>query len=164
MLADAFVDDGQYSAVVVDHFEHPRHAGPPDPGPDHIEAVATDQAQEVHFRLSARVEQGHLSMLRFQAYGCPHSLAAASWLCERMEGADLPALDAWDWRDAAAALSVPVTKYGRLLVLEDAVRALAMAWRSQQAAAENPAGCRSTESIGRGRSGQGRSTRGRLAR
>ena len=37
-------------------------------------------------------------------------------------------LMAWDWREAADALDVPAAKYGRLLTLQDAVRALARNW------------------------------------
>ena len=37
-------------------------------------------------------------------------------------------LRAWDWREAAAALEVPPAKFGRLLTLQDAVRAAAGNW------------------------------------
>lgn len=125
-------NDGAYSAVVLDHFEHPRHAGWLAPGPDVIGAAAGSLAEGVKFVFSAALARDHLEELRFQAYGCPHCLAAASWLSERLQAARLEQLDAWCWREAAIALDIPVAKYGHLLVLEDAVRALAAAWRARR--------------------------------
>jgi cysteine desulfurase len=60
---------------------------------------------------------------RFSAYGCPHTLAVTAWLCEVLEGAridaGLPGAPA-DW---AARFDVPTEKLGRLLIVEDALRA-----------------------------------------
>jgi hypothetical protein len=58
--------------------------------------------------------------VRYQAYGCPHTLAVCEWLAGELEcgrGASIggPA----DW---ARTLGVPVAKLGRLLVVEDALR------------------------------------------
>jgi len=124
---------GAYSAAVVDHFEHPRHAGRLPPGPDVIEAAAGSVADGARVVLGAKLARDRLDGLRFQAYGCPHCLAAASWLCERLQAARLEQLEAWCWREAAMALDIPVAKYGRLLTLEDAVHALAAAWRARRA-------------------------------
>jgi len=129
---------GAYSAAVVDHFEHPRHAGRLLPGPDVIGAAAGSVADGARFVLGAKLARDRLDGLYFQVYGCPHCLAAASWLCERLQAARLEQLDAWRWREVAMALDIPVAKYGRLLALEDAVRALAAAWRARQAHAARP--------------------------
>ena len=51
-----------------------------------------------------------------------------SRLTDRLRGAGPAQLEAWDWREAAAALEVPAAKYGRLLTLQDAVRAAARNW------------------------------------
>ena len=66
--------------------------------------------------------------MRFRAFGCPHLLAAASWLTERLRGATREDLASWDWREAAEALEVPPSKFGRLLTLQDAVRDAARNW------------------------------------
>ena len=60
---------------------------------------------------------------RFQAYGCPHTLAVAAWLTSRLPGRRRHELvpdgpTAW-----AEELGVPVEKLGRLLIVEDALRA-----------------------------------------
>lgn len=67
---------------------------------------------------------------RYRAYGCPYTLAACEWLARRLQGAELSALSetgltalvgapaAW-----AAALHIPPERLGRLLVIEDALRA-----------------------------------------
>jgi NifU-like protein involved in Fe-S cluster formation len=65
---------------------------------------------------------------RFQAFGCPHVLAAASWLAEAALGMDCGQLAAWDWQEAARVLEVPPAKFGRLLTLQDAIRAVARNW------------------------------------
>jgi len=97
---------GTYSAAVLDHFEHPRHAGRLPPGPDVIGAAAGSLADGARFALGAKLVHDRLDGLRFQAYGCPHCLAAASWLCERLQAARLEQLDAWRWREAAIAAIV----------------------------------------------------------
>lgn len=121
---------GGYAGAVVDHFQRPRNAGHLAAAPDVIEGSAGSPAQGVRFVFSARIAESRLAVVRFQAYGCPHCLAAASWLSERLPGAGVAALAAWRWREAAQALQVPASKHGRLLLLEDAVRALAAAWRA----------------------------------
>ncbi|AMN46767.1 hypothetical protein ACG33_06580 [Steroidobacter denitrificans] len=126
-------DDGAYNAAVLDHFLHPRHAGSLAPGPDVIGAAAGSLTEGAKFAFNATLVHDRLGKLRFQAYGCPHCLAAASWLCEHLQAARIEQLDAWHWRDAAAALDIPAAKYGRLLILEDAIRALAAVWRARQA-------------------------------
>lgn len=64
---------------------------------------------------------------RFQAYGCPHTLATAAWIAGRLPGRTLRDLAPGTVRDWAAVLGVPVERLGRLLVLEDALRAVGQA-------------------------------------
>ena len=63
---------------------------------------------------------------RFQAYGCPHTLAVSAWLTAQLPGRKLSELSLGEPADWARALSVPVEKLGRLLVVEDALRACVM--------------------------------------
>jgi len=97
--------------------------------PDVVRAVAGRTRDGVRVQLAARIASGALAELRFLAYGCPHVIGAASWLTERLRGAAPADLDRWDWNEAATALEVPPAKFGRLLVLQDAVRTLAQAAR-----------------------------------
>lgn len=118
----------EYSSTVVDHFEHPRNSGHFEAGEGVIHGTAGSVAQGTMFSLSARVAGDRIEAVRFEAYGCPHCIAAGSWLSERLIGLDRAQLHAWRWRDADQALGFPLEKRGRLLILEDAVRALGEAW------------------------------------
>ena len=124
-------DQSDYSPVVIDHFDRPRNVGRLEAGPDVIAARAGKREQGVEFSVSARLAADRIAAARFEVYGCPHCIAAASWLSERLIGLTLPDLQAWSWREAVAALQIPAEKRGRLLILEDALRALAEAWRRQ---------------------------------
>jgi len=118
----------RYSALVIDHFDHPRHSGQFEPAADVIEGTAGRVADGVQFTLSARIAGDVIADVRFRALGCPHCIAAASWLSERLVGMSRQELTQWHWREVAAALEVPTDKRGRMLVLEDAVRALGQQW------------------------------------
>lgn len=117
-----------YSPAVIEHFERPRNVGHFDPAPDVIAATAGRRDQGVQFHLSAQIAGPVIRAVRFEVYGCPHCIAAGSWLSQRLAGATLDELRSWRWREAADALQIPAEKRGRLLILEDAVRALAEAW------------------------------------
>jgi NifU-like protein involved in Fe-S cluster formation len=123
------VSETDYSSLVVEHFTRPRNAGRFAPASDVIEGSAGSMSQGVRFDLSARVRDERIVEVRFEAYGCPHCLAAGSLLSERLQGSTLDDLQTWSWRGAAEELQIPLEKRGRLLILEDAVRALAAAWK-----------------------------------
>lgn len=118
----------EYSPTVVDHFEHPRNGGHFAAGEGVIKGAAGSVEQGTMFVLSARVAEDRIEAVRFEAYGCPHCIAAGSWLSEQLVGLSRPELQAWHWRAADQALQFPMQKRGRLLILEDAVRALSEAW------------------------------------
>jgi len=67
---------------------------------------------------------------RYRAYGCPHTLAACEWVARQLQGCELSALSPAALAQAvggplewARDLAVPQPKLGRLLVIEDALRA-----------------------------------------
>jgi NifU-like protein involved in Fe-S cluster formation len=120
-----------YDGLVIEHFEHPRNSGQWPAAPDVVLGRAGSIAQGVEFTLSARIGGDTIQAARFQAYGCPHCIASASWLTEQLSGRSRAALLQWRWREAARVLQVPTEKYGRLLVLEDALRALAADWANR---------------------------------
>jgi NifU-like protein involved in Fe-S cluster formation len=86
------------------------------------EAAALDRGAWVRF--AARVEGGRFADCRFRAFGCPHTLAAASLVAGRLRGAPLTAASSIDAAGVAQELDAPAEKMGRLLVVEDALRAL----------------------------------------
>ncbi len=80
-----------YSAEVLEHFRNPRGAGrlpEAEPGTTCGEARDDEGGQRVrlHLRIGAheRIEQA-----RFQAFGCPIAIAAASVAVARLEGASV---------------------------------------------------------------------------
>lgn len=120
--------DPRYGDEVRRRMESLAGAGVLAPGPDVSVGQAGDREQGAEVVLQVRVAGGRVTEARFRAFGCPHLLAAASWLTQRLEGASRDDLLHWDWREAAAALAVPPAKFGRLLTLQDAARAAAANW------------------------------------
>ena len=120
--------DPRYSAEVQRRFESLAGAGKLEPGPDVIHGSAGERDHGAAIELDARVRSGKIAQATFLAFGCPHLVAAASWLTERLVGLDRSELDAWDWQEVARALEIPPAKYARLLTLQDAVRDLARNW------------------------------------
>lgn len=114
-----------YSDLVVDHFHHPRNVGRLPAGSDIRRSHAGNRAAGAEVTFSVRIADNAVAEVRFQAFGCPHFLAAASLATERLKGLALPALPGWTAREIGQELAVPVEKRGRLLILEDAVRAAA---------------------------------------
>jgi NifU-like protein involved in Fe-S cluster formation len=117
-----------YSPLVQEHFARPRNVGQFSPGHDVIASSAGSASEGARIELSARIENERIRELRHHVYGCPHTIAAASWLTERLVGARRAELGQWRWREAGEMLLVPAEKNGRLLILEDAVHRLAKAW------------------------------------
>ena len=86
------------------------------------EARALDRGAWARF--AARVDGGRFVDFRFRAFGCPDTLAAASWVACRLRGATLETVSTLGAAVLARELGVPAEKMGRLLVLEDALQAL----------------------------------------
>lgn len=90
--------------------------------------VAVEE-QGVRIELSVLLRAGRIAQMRFRALGCPHVIAAAEWVCEHYEGRPGADLDDFTSAELMQTLAVPVVKSGRILVLEDAIRALGAAIR-----------------------------------
>ncbi|HQR48638.1 MAG TPA: iron-sulfur cluster assembly scaffold protein [Steroidobacteraceae bacterium] len=90
--------------------------------------AAGDVEHGARVELRFQVAEGRILRGQFRAFGCPHVIAAASWVTDRLGGKGRDALATWDWREAADALEVPPAKFGRLLTVQDAVRDAARNW------------------------------------
>lgn len=121
-------DDPRYGPQVQRRLQDLAGLGAFAPAPEVATGRAGDREQGAEVVLQCRVAGGRAVELRFQAFGCPHLLAAASWLTDRLRGATAAEFEGWDWREAATALDVPPAKFGRLLTLQDAARAAARNW------------------------------------
>ena len=121
-------NDPRYGAEVRRRMATLPGAGVLRPAADVAVGRAGDREQGAEIVLYCRVVDGRVAEACFRAFACPHLVAAASWLTERLAGATREELLAWDWREAAEALQVPPAKFGRLLTLQDAARAAAGNW------------------------------------
>jgi hypothetical protein len=65
-------------------------------------------------------------------YGCPHTLAAAQRLAQRLRGRPLSLLEAGTPEEWRVAVGAPVEKLGRMLIIEDALSALSSMRRPWQ--------------------------------
>jgi nitrogen fixation NifU-like protein len=74
-----------FSAAVLDHFEHPRNAGTLPQATARVEATNPVCGDVLH--LAARIENGRIAEVRFLCRGCTTSIACASVLTEKMQGA-----------------------------------------------------------------------------
>ena len=122
--------DPRYGGEVRRRMASLAGAGPASPaaGAGIVTGRAGEREQGAEVVLLLRLAAGRVTAARYLAFGCPHLLAAASWLTERLVGCVRADLERWDWREAAAALEVPPAKFGRLLTLQDAVRDAAGNW------------------------------------
>ncbi|HEY7672515.1 MAG TPA: iron-sulfur cluster assembly scaffold protein [Gammaproteobacteria bacterium] len=84
---------------------------------------AEDRSLNVWVRFCVRAHGGRLQKVQYEVFGCPHTIAAAAAAAEWLEGRDAGALNAWDAHVTARALEVPTEKLGKLLRIEDALRA-----------------------------------------
>ena len=118
--------DLNYSALVRELFRQPQHVGSLQEGPGVVVGEAGNVERGAWIRLYLRIDGGRVTDARFRAYGCPHTLAATEWVCRRITGlsvteASSPAVfSASEWMKA---LEAPAEKLGRLLIVEDALRA-----------------------------------------
>jgi len=93
-----------------------------------LRGEAGGPGEEAWVRFHLLVKGAIVTAARFQALGCPHTLATAAWLTGRLPGrrrGDLVPGEPSDW---ARTLGVPVEKLGRLLTVEDALRSTLERW------------------------------------
>lgn len=114
-----------YGPDVRELFDDARHAG------DLVGAFgrtargsASESLNGARIELLAGARGETLEELRFRAFGCPHLIAAAEWVCRQFEGARIEELDAFDVRRCMDTLDIPIEKTGRILLIEDAIHLL----------------------------------------
>jgi hypothetical protein len=74
-------------------------------------------------RLMLCIEGDIVKAARFQAYGCPHTLAVCRALVARLPGRRRDALQPGTPEQWRQEVDAPVEKLGRMLIIEDALRA-----------------------------------------
>jgi cysteine desulfurase len=102
------------------------------PAPAARPALVTGEAggpgQETWVRFHLLTADGIVKEARFQAFACPHTMEVAAWLCEAVRGRTRQALIPGTPERWAQECAVPPEKLGRLLVVEDALRACLAHW------------------------------------
>ncbi|HET9327579.1 MAG TPA: SUF system NifU family Fe-S cluster assembly protein [Candidatus Eisenbacteria bacterium] len=79
--------DDLYRENILEHYKHPRNQGTLD-HPD----VSYEDANPLcgdRIRMDLKLRDGHIDQIRFSGHGCSISQAAASMLCEAVEGKPL---------------------------------------------------------------------------
>jgi NifU-like protein involved in Fe-S cluster formation len=118
----------EYSPEVRRRLEQPERRGVRENAADApVCGRADDRSLNVWVCMQVEVADGTVVAARYEAYGCPHFLAAADWIAASIEGRPVAALNEPVAREAAGALEVPTEKLGKLLVVEDALAACARA-------------------------------------
>jgi NifU-like protein involved in Fe-S cluster formation len=122
----------QYSPLVARHFTDPANAGAPsDDVTGWVRGAAGDRAQGARVVFHLRIQGGEIAEIRFQAFGCPHTIAACSLATEWLTGRPVDELMELIPAALLAALEAPVEKMGRMLLIQDALREGLAAWENQ---------------------------------
>ena len=112
----------EYAPEVVRRFDSARSAGELRAGlPGLVSGEAEDRTLQVWVRFQLQVIDGVVRAARFAAFGCPHTIAAASRAAEWLEGRLASDVARLDVRAIGSELGLPVEKVGVLLRIEDAV-------------------------------------------
>lgn len=115
-----------FSAAVLDHFRNPRNPGRLAPAVSAGEAVSTGEAADAAggelIRIQLRPDaQRRVAEIRFQAFGCPATIACGSLATELASGRPLAELPGIQPGELADRLALPPE---RRRLAELAVRAL----------------------------------------
>ena len=93
-------------------------------GPGVVTGEAATPAARSRVRLQVKMSGSRIDDARFQAYGCPTTIAVGAWLAARVTGRDLQELARIDAKMIREALEIPEDRTHCALVGEDTVRAL----------------------------------------
>jgi cysteine desulfurase len=123
------IQEGTLGALAWEYFESlPRSGAFSEEAGPVLVGEAGAEGRESWVRFHLLIAGDTVKDARFQAYGCPHTLAVSAWLAAQLPGRKhdnaLPG-GPMDW---ARVLQVPTEKLGRLLVVEDAARAALAQW------------------------------------
>jgi NifU-like protein involved in Fe-S cluster formation len=89
-----------------------------------LTATATTPANRSQLRLQVKMAGSRIDDARFQAYGCPTSVAVGAWLAGQVVGREVRELSGIDAKMIQEALEIPEDRAHCALLGEDLVRAL----------------------------------------
>ena len=112
-----------YSSQVLDHFEHPRNSGVLD-DPDVSVQLENPVCGDV-LKLSAKIVEGKICEIKFQAQGCVPAIACGSALSELVQGMTINQASALDRRALIRVLGqLPEASSHALALAMDALSGL----------------------------------------
>jgi nitrogen fixation NifU-like protein len=112
-----------YSARLLDHFEHPRHAG--DLSEANVRVRIENPACGDILELAAQVEDGVVRVIRFRAKGCVPAMACASAVATLATGLPIAQLATLNKEDVLREVDgVPPASGHAAQLAVDALRAL----------------------------------------
>jgi SUF system NifU family Fe-S assembly protein len=123
--------NAMYSAQLLDHFEHPRHAGElQEPS---AQALVENPACGDVLALGIRVEGGRIEEIAFRAKGCVPAMACASAVTELVRGRSIDEAASITKEDVRAAVDgVPPASGHALDLAVDAVQAVLSRFRTSR--------------------------------
>ena len=86
-----------------------------------VSAEAEDRSLNVWVRVAVTARDGSLDQVVYNAFGCPHMIAACEQVTEWLSGRDIEDLRRVDFDSVARDLQIPREKFGKLLRVEDAL-------------------------------------------
>lgn len=118
-----------YSDLVRAHFHNPSNvANGAHPG--ELRGRAGDRRRGAIVEFRGWVTGGKITRLNFRAWGCPVTIAVASWLTCELPGKAVAGLLPLHLESTASALGVPAEKWHCILIAEDALREMLEDWLS----------------------------------
>jgi cysteine desulfurase len=93
-----------------------------------VSGEAGGPGEDSWVRFDLLVAGGIVKDARFKAFGCPHTMNTAAWICGQLRGRSRAALIPGTPKEWAHDQGVPVEKLGRLFAIEDALRACLAQW------------------------------------
>jgi len=119
------IQAGIMNALLLAHFDHPRHAGDfPGQAGDIRRGEAGSEHHGALVRFALKMgDDGRISDLRFKAWGCAATIACASLVAEWAIGRTLEDARSLDVRALVAPFQLAPERLYAPLLVEDALRA-----------------------------------------
>ena len=123
MITESNNNTSTYSDQVWERFKEPVCAGRLDNNSETVTTgISRDPATGHTVRMWLRMDESRIISARFQARGCPVTIAAASMAAETLEGMTVAAARQLSGRKLVARLAAPVEKVSSGLLVEDALQ------------------------------------------
>jgi NifU-like protein involved in Fe-S cluster formation len=120
-----------YSELTRRYFESAANAGELR-GDGVFRGAAGSRSEGTWVQFDLRVDEGIVAKAAFLAFACPHTIAVCAWLTEAAMGKAPQAKLPESIQQTRGRFDIPVEKMGRLLVIEDAWIAAAVAAVAQR--------------------------------